>query len=271
MKEIYNTLNRLQKILARMFEIEDKIAEIPKALEDKQAVLERTKVAYLELNEKNEKAKEELKEIRQKLDEAEALREKCEVMMESITQAREFETLTKEIDEAKAKEQNYRKYLLAKEKYLNDLNDRIQIQEEIMSHEEEEVNQETERKDSLIAENQAELERIKAEKDEVASGLDEELLFKFERIIRNKHGLGIVPIHGRVCQGCQMMLPAQFVNDVRKEEEIYFCPYCSRMLYFEDEIAAETSEEVFNNEVEEEVEEETSLSSLIDDGEFADF
>jgi len=267
MKEKYNTLNRLQKILARKFEIQDIIAEIPKTLEDKQAVLERTKMAYLEINEKSEKAKEELQEIRQKLDDAEALREKCEVMMESITQAREFETLTKEIEEAKAKEQNYRKYLLAKEKYLNDLNERIQIQEEIMSHEEEEVNQEEARKDSLIAENKKELADITKQQDTISAGLDEELLFKFERIIRNKNGLGIVPIHGKVCQGCQMILPAQFVNDVRKEENDYFCPYCSRMLYYEEELDVKSEKEkeetIENNE--------TTLSSLIDDDEFKDF
>ena len=31
-----------------------------------------------------------------------------------------------------------------------------------------------------------------------------------------------------------MRLPAQFENDVRNGEEILFCPYCSRILFFED-------------------------------------
>ena len=45
MKEIYNTLSQLQDVLARMFEIEDKIKEIPKALADKEAVLQKTKIS----------------------------------------------------------------------------------------------------------------------------------------------------------------------------------------------------------------------------------
>ncbi len=38
-----------------------------------------------------------------------------------------------------------------------------------------------------------------------------------------------------------MRLPVQFVNDVRKEDEIKFCPYCSRVLYY-DETASSTAE-----------------------------
>ena len=64
--------------------------------------------------------------------------------------------------------------------------------------------------------------------------MDTELLFKFERIIHNKGGKGIVALRGGVCTGCHMMLPAQFTNIVHGGTEITFCPYCSRVLYHED-------------------------------------
>ena len=31
-----------------------------------------------------------------------------------------------------------------------------------------------------------------------------------------------------------MVLPAQFENDVHAGDKILFCPYCSRILYYED-------------------------------------
>jgi hypothetical protein len=37
-----------------------------------------------------------------------------------------------------------------------------------------------------------------------------------------------------------MILPMQFVNDVRVGKEIMFCPYCSRILFFQED-----GEEVF--------------------------
>lgn len=157
---------------------------------------------------------------------------------------KEVETLQKEIEEAKNTEQTLRKGLIAKEKFYDELNAKLSIQEEIMAQQTEEVEEESQVKDKLIAEKQSVLDDVTAQKDELAKDFDENLIFKFERIIRNKGGLGIVPIHGIVCEGCHMTLPAQFVNDVRRstlseensneEEEINFCPYCSRILFYEE-------------------------------------
>ncbi len=246
MKEIYNTLSQLQDVLARMFEIEDKIKEIPKALADKEAVLQKTKITYLELHDKSEKVKEELKNLRIRLDEAGVKRETSEKMMETITQAREFETLQKEIEDAKNAEQTLRKSLIAKEKFYDELNMKLSVQEEIMAQQTQEVEEETAVKDALIAENQAILDEIVAKKNELAKDLDPNLVFKFERIIRNKGGVGIVPVHSIVCEGCHMTLPAQFVNDVRREDEIKFCPYCSRVLYYEESEDSEHLDALFD-------------------------
>ncbi len=265
MKEIYNTLGQLQVVLAKKFKIEDEIKEIPKALADKEAVLQKTKITYLELHEKSEKIKKELNNDRIKLDEAGVKRETCEKMMETITQAREFETLQKEIEETKTTEQTLRKNLIAKQKYYEELNDKLSIQEDIMAQQSEEVEEETKVKDNLIAEKQVGLDEVTAEKDELAKSLDPNLLFKFERIIRNKGGVGIVPVHGIVCEGCHMTLPAQFVNDVRRstlsaenseDDDIKFCPYCSRVLYYEDSEEDEHFENLFTAEDEEEAEED---------------
>ena len=282
MKEIYNTLSKLQVVLAKMFKVEDEIKEIPMALADKEAVLQKTKITYLELHEKSEKVKEELKTLRIRLDEAGVKRETCEKMMETITQAREFETLQKEIEEAKNAEQTLRKGLIAKEKFYDELNAKLSIQEEIMAQQTEEVEEETKVKDQLVAEKQTVLDQIIAEKDELAKDFDQNLLFKFERIIRNKGGLGIVPIHGIVCEGCHMTLPAQFVNDVRRsttmesegireEDDIHFCPYCSRVLYYEESAEDQHFDNLFTSEDEDEIEEENAENDdFISSGDFGD-
>jgi RNase P subunit RPR2 len=59
-------------------------------------------------------------------------------------------------------------------------------------------------------------------------------------------GRGIVAIKGGVCMGCHMILPAQFANSVRQGEEIVFCPYCSRILFYEE--AEQGEEEFFDND-----------------------
>jgi len=91
----------------------------------------------------------------------------------------------------------------------------------------------------LVTKKQKELDKYLKEKDKTSSGLDEEIIYKFEKIVKKKEGIGIVSIRNGVCMGCNMSLPPQFINDVRREEAIIFCPNCSRILYFYDQEQSE--------------------------------
>nr|MCR5046829.1 nucleic acid-binding protein [Treponema sp.] len=62
------------------------------------------------------------------------------------------------------------------------------------------------------------------------------------RIIQ-RNNEGIVNVKNGVCGGCHMILPAQFANEVREEQEILFCPYCSRILRWQE--SKEGEEETF--------------------------
>ena len=42
-----------------------------------------------------------------------------------------------------------------------------------------------------------------------------------------------------------MILPANFANEVREGENIQFCPYCSRILYYE-EVSEDQAEDYFD-------------------------
>jgi Zn-ribbon protein, possibly nucleic acid-binding len=275
MKKIYSTLSELQVVLAEMFKIEDEIKEIPKTLEVKEALLQKTRIKYLELHETSEKIKQDIQNLHDKVNEAGVKRETCEKMMETITQAREFETLQKEIEEAKTAEQNYRKQLLAKQNFQKDIEERLEMQEAVMAQQNEEVEEVTKEKDQAIAEKEAQLAVVKAKRDELAKDLDPNLLFKFERIIRNKGGKGIVAVHHIVCLGCYMQLPAQYVNEVRAstfseddDDEIKFCPYCSRVLFYEDspeyeELEKENTKYIASDDKEEEESDRTESGEFM--------
>ena len=58
-------------------------------------------------------------------------------------------------------------------------------------------------------------------------------MFKFQRIIQ-RNSEGIVAVKNGVCTGCNMILPAQFANEVHEGDSILFCPYCSRILFYEE-------------------------------------
>ncbi len=266
MQEVFDKLRDLQGVLAKKFAILEEVKEIPRTLETKEELLNLGKRSYIEKHERLDRTEKDLKSLRISLDEAENARETSERQMELISTQREFEALEKEIKDASLREQSLRKSLLAKEKYYSELQEQIEEHEQLMEIQEEEVKTESEKKDSLLKAKQSEINALKKQEDSLIPGIDDSILFKFERIIKNKSGVGIVPVHGLVCQGCHMTLPFQFVNDVRVGEDFKFCPYCSRVLYWED---VEGVEQVLHQVDDSEIE-EAGLAEFVDKDEFAD-
>jgi len=266
MKDTFVKLQKLQTIIAKMYEIEDKIKEVPNILEVKKSLLAKTNKTYLDLISKENALKEQVNELKQTKMEAEIRRENLEKSVETIVLSREYETLAKDIEYAKNEEQRTRNLLIDKQKRLDEIQDRISIQEEIFKSQTQEVEEETSKKDENIKLLQNELDVVNKQKEKFSKDIPENLLFKFKRIIRNKENVGIVPIHGNVCEGCHMALPVQFVNDVRKEDDIFFCPYCSRVLFYEDVNLEEATpmEEMTEDNA-------PSLSEFVSDDEFSDF
>ena len=231
-QEVFEKLQNLQDVLLQKYDIENEIKDIPKALVVKNELLARLKKQFIEKNSMHEKKLEKVKGMRDKLKEAEALREKYEKDMDIIKTQREYELLDKAIKETTEKEQQLRKDILKEEKEIEELNQYIEREQQIIRQQEEEVKTEERRIESESEEKKTILAKLEQEEKVIIPGLDDDILFKFERIIKNKSGLGIVPVKGSVCTGCHMILPAQFVNDVRNGEEVLFCPYCSRILFY---------------------------------------
>lgn len=61
-------------------------------------------------------------------------------------------------------------------------------------------------------------------------------LSRYERVLKNKDGLGIVKVIDHTCGGCFMHLTEQVLNELKKYEEIISCDQCARILYLADEL-----------------------------------
>ncbi len=241
MTEVFDKLRTLQDILSQKYEIEQEIHDIPKALTTKTELLNRLKKSYVEKNSKRERINDKIKSLRIKLSDAETQRENYEKQMDQITTQREYEALDKEIRDATEKEQQLRKDIIREEKDLEEINATLEREESMIGIQEDELSSEQEKIKNESAAKETVLKQLEEEEKDVIPGLDEDILFKFERIIRSKSGVGIVPVKSSVCTGCHMQLPAQFVNDVRNGESILFCPYCSRILFYAEADVAEDS------------------------------
>ena len=234
MDEVFEKLRLLQDILSRKIVLEQNIQEIPKLLSTQEELLARLKRSFIDKNQEYEKARLAETEFRGLLSDAEQSRERAEKHMDAISTQREYEALDKEIRDAAEKEHQYRKDVQREERLLADLDEQMKQNTALIEQQERDLAERRTGIEEDIAGKQQQIEELEEEERRLSDDMDPEVLFKFERIIRNKMGRGIVAIKGGVCTGCHMILPTQFANEVRLGEEIVFCPYCSRILFYEE-------------------------------------
>jgi predicted nucleic acid-binding Zn-ribbon protein len=239
--EMLEKLKTYQEILGERVTLEEAIDLLPKTIEAQNEMLSRLKKTFAEKDEAFKNSEERVRELRQGLIEAEAAREKSEQQMDGITTQREYEAINKEIRDATEKEQTLRKDIQQEERAFAEIEEELQKTEGGIAMLEQEISEKSSAIESERSRKQTEVAELKARETTVSEGLSPDLLFKLERIIRNKKGVGVVPVHGVVCTGCHMILPANLVNEIRDAEntKVNFCPYCSRILFYEetDEVA----------------------------------
>ena len=232
--ETFGKLRELQEILSEKIELEEEIDSVPKMFTAQNELIVRLKKSFIEKNQEYETARTAEGEYRELLTQAEAAREGAEKKMDAISTQREYEALDREIHEAGEREAQYRKDLQQEERRIAMLDDQMKQSETFIEQQEAELNERRSQAESDMTGKKKRVSELQKQEESLTGDMDKELLFKFDRIIRNKKGRGIVSVRNGVCTGCHMILPAQFANDVHEGEQIVFCPYCSRILYYED-------------------------------------
>jgi len=255
--EVFDNLKELQQILVQRYELEGKKSDAPKQLSNQEDLLAKTQKEFIEQKSNYDATQERVVQLKTQLEEAVKSREEGEKGVANSTTHREYEALEKQITEAKILEEQVRKDLQHEEKDLAELNEKLKNSEELIKFQESELNTSRDSLNKELSTYDEKLAKLKVEEDKVTKNINmiysaeenaelkaQEILFKFQRIIQ-RNSEGIVSVRNGVCSGCHMILPANFANEVREGEDINFCPYCSRILYYE-EVSEDQQEDYFD-------------------------
>ena len=77
----------------------------------------------------------------------------------------------------------------------------------------------------------SQLKQLTAERTELASKVEEDLLDQFERLFASKGDAAVVALEHEVCTGCHMKVTTQTAHRVKNGREIVSCEQCGRILY----------------------------------------
>src|SRR5579862_7662068 len=95
-----------------------------------------------------------------------------------------------------------------------------------------EIEKEKEAARQRTAEDEKLLTEWRAKRDQLRTGVNEDLLRHFERVSKFR-GSGISEVRDHKCMACQVILRPQTYNDVRSGKETVVCDSCQRILYFD--------------------------------------
>jgi len=242
LREDIKTMISLQEVMLKIKSLEDEKNSIPERLADLRRQVEEAEKAFNEISAEYEELAKQKKDLEFSIEEEKIKIEKSKAKLMTVKTNREYFAMLKEIETAKRMnrqkqeellelmvrfEEVEQKYNEAKEKYESlkgDYDTRMEDIKKEMSKFDEDI--------SKLAE----------EKEKIAKSLDSAKTRRFELVFQRRNGLAVVPARNYICTGCNMNIPPQLYNLLQKEDKIYECPNCSRIIYYENDKQKEVSE-----------------------------
>lgn len=225
------SLYQLQKVMSKIDEIKILRGDLPieiQDLEDEVLGLHTRLERYTTEIKDNEKkiaaGKNAIEEAKLKLD------KKAE-QQKQVVNNREYEILSKEIENLELDIQIY-------EKNINDANYEIENKKSeletlsaLIEEKSEDLRLKKTELDQIIVETKKEEEDLRVSAKNLEDGIDNRLLTAFKRIRKNaRNGLAVVPIERNACSGCFSKVPPQRQLDIRQRKKIIVCENCGRII-----------------------------------------
>jgi uncharacterized protein len=148
----------------------------------------------------------------------------------AVANAKELESIQREVDNLKKRKAEREDELLAVLEQREDVERRAK--EAQVRAEERRVAVDSVAGDATreLAQIASDLTAKQAERDRLASAFDPEVLELYDDLRRQKKGVGVAALVDGVCQGCHEKLSAVELDRVKRTEGIARCEYCRRIL-----------------------------------------
>jgi len=234
MQEQIKMLIELQELDRELFDRKIILDGIPGRIKDLDDGLQRESETLKSLEEELKKLQLQRKEREVELESKEQVIKKYQAQLYQVKTNQEYTALEKEIGSVKADGSLLEEEIIKLLDSMDDKEKNISKEKETIEEEKKKVNEEKNKIDVLGKAAKAEYDSLSNKRSEFAKNLDKVILSKYERILRSKNGLAVVPVSGGACGGCNMNLPPQVINEAKLRVDLRFCENCTRILYVEE-------------------------------------
>ena len=112
------------------------------------------------------------------------------------------------------------------------LEQNVKAAEAALSKEKRQVETEKQAAQQRTAEDQKQMQKLRAEREKVTSGMSSQVLRDYERIRKTRKGIAVAEAVDGGCSACHMALRLQFFQELRLGGRVMFCESCGRIVYY---------------------------------------
>jgi predicted nucleic acid-binding Zn-ribbon protein len=223
-------LYELQLIDDQLDELEELRGDLPHAVESLESKINDIQKSIADKEKEKKESLEKRNENELEIEKLQTNQQKFKAQLYQVRNNKEYDALTKEIDHT----EDHVKKLEAENDSLADLSKILTDEIEELSPQLEILREELKEKQAdlkeIIKANEKEEAKLKAQQKEIIEQTKKPDYAAYLRIRKAKKGKAVVTIRRSACSGCHNIVPSQRQLEIRRNNRLFFCEYCGRIL-----------------------------------------
>ncbi|MFH1503832.1 MAG: C4-type zinc ribbon domain-containing protein [Candidatus Omnitrophota bacterium] len=112
----------------------------------------------------------------------------------------------------------------------------LKKQKELLSQEEKTFKEKENEVSNKIKEAQIQIKILEDKRNISAKDVSQEILSKYEQLLKTRQGSAIVPVKDSNCGSCHMRITHQTINEIKMYDNLVLCGNCVRILYIPEDL-----------------------------------
>ena len=235
MEETLRLLYLLQKVDSNLDDVEELKGDLPETVRDlKKEIAELTEKADAKQKfidnfvASRNKADNDIKDFEEKL-------KKYKEQQYQVRNNKEYDAITKEIDFAEESVKTLGKQFEDFENHMSIAKGELEEYQNSLNELNETLKEKADELAVVSKETEEEELKYNHEREKIVARLNKDILGRYDKI-RSGRGKAVSTIRKQSCSGCGNRVPPQHVMEIRRNDKIYLCQHCGRIVV-SDELA----------------------------------
>ncbi|MBQ8422222.1 MAG: hypothetical protein IJX11_08175 [Bacteroidales bacterium] len=230
--EKLKTLYALQQADTEIDKILQLRGELPIEVENLEAEIVELKSKAARISEMIDEYNKFITENKHNITDCDAQIEKYKSQMDNVANSREYDSLSKEIENQGLLRQIAEKNIAETKERIFDKKNELEVVKEKIAVKNDDLKAKKEELSTIVESTAKDEEKLRANRDACAAKIDARTMSAYDRIRQSCHNhLAVVSVfNGDSCGGCFNTIAPQRLIDIASNRKMIICEYCGRIL-----------------------------------------